>query len=516
MGARILVADDSVTIQKVVELTFSKEDFTLTQARNGQEAIRKAKTEQPDLVLLDLVMPDMNGYDVCVALRAEPSLRSVPIILLAGTFEPFDQQRGARAGANDFVTKPFESQVLIGKVKQLLFAKTLEMGPAPGAISPAPEAVTVKIPPVPPASPAAPEPPGLATVEPQSRPTPLSEDESWQRLGGAAAPAPAGAAPAPREELPVAEIGFGDASTGPETPPLDLSALDLAPLPVASDSTGETMEVLPLPESLSLDDLLAATPETSTFPPPAETAAPEAVAPEPVFELSPVAGPPLPMVEVGGEGTPPLSVDDLLGPAIMDALPADTPTLELPEIDLTALSQPESPGASGVDFYRPEFADRVEEPVGSSLDDATIPPAEPEPPVYEAVAPSDAPGFLRPGEEATGRVSSLADAAASLPLPEVSQTGEGERAGEPAASPSPVGATEEAPPTPATVIPSEMAAMREAVTERVAHDLTRELSEKLLERFEKIVWEVVPDLAEILITKELERIRRLAEEEKSS
>jgi len=66
------------------------------------------------------------------------------------------------------------------------------------------------------------------------------------------------------------------------------------------------------------------------------------------------------------------------------------------------------------------------------------------------------------------------------------------------------------------VSPSEMAAMRDAVTERVAHDLKRELSEKLLDRFEKIVWEVVPDLAEILITKEIERIRQLAEGEKSS
>jgi hypothetical protein len=59
-----------------------------------------------------------------------------------------------------------------------------------------------------------------------------------------------------------------------------------------------------------------------------------------------------------------------------------------------------------------------------------------------------------------------------------------------------------------------MAAMREEVTTRVAHDLTRELSEKLLERFEKIVWEVVPDLAELLISKEIERIRKLADEEK--
>ena len=90
MAARILVADDSVTIQKVVELTFSKEGFVLVQARSGEEAIRKAKEERPDLVLLDLVMPDKNGYEVCAALRAEPTLRAVPIILLAGTFEAFD------------------------------------------------------------------------------------------------------------------------------------------------------------------------------------------------------------------------------------------------------------------------------------------------------------------------------------------------------------------------------------------------------------------------------------------
>ena len=145
MGARILVADDSVTIQKVVELTFSKEDFVLTQARSGEEAIRKAKEMRPDLVLLDLVMPDMNGYDVCAALRTEPALRSVPIILLAGTFESFDQQRGTQAGANDVVTKPFESQVLVGKVKQLLFARSLEAAAAAAAPKPSADADTLKI-----------------------------------------------------------------------------------------------------------------------------------------------------------------------------------------------------------------------------------------------------------------------------------------------------------------------------------------------------------------------------------
>src|SRR5512136_1944774 len=145
MGARILVADDSVTIQKVVELTFSKEDFVLEQARNGDEAIRMAKETRPDLVLLDLVMPDMSGYDVCAALRTDPALRSVPVILLAGTFESFDHQRATQAGANDFVTKPFESQVLIGKVKQLLFAKSMEASSVGTAAKPAAGAVTVTI-----------------------------------------------------------------------------------------------------------------------------------------------------------------------------------------------------------------------------------------------------------------------------------------------------------------------------------------------------------------------------------
>jgi len=116
-------------------LTFSKEDFVLVQARTGEEAIRKAKQERPDLILLDLVMPDKNGYEVCAALRADPTLRTVPIVLLTGTFEPFDKDQGVRAGANDFVTKPFESQVLVSKVKQLLFSKSVELA-APTRPSP--------------------------------------------------------------------------------------------------------------------------------------------------------------------------------------------------------------------------------------------------------------------------------------------------------------------------------------------------------------------------------------------
>jgi len=123
MGARILVADDSVTIQKVVELTFSREDFELIAARSGEEAIRKAREYLPDLVILDTSMPDKSGYEVCRILKADLPLKDVPVIFFPNTFEAFDKEEAFRAGADDFITKPFESQVLIGKVKHLLSSR---------------------------------------------------------------------------------------------------------------------------------------------------------------------------------------------------------------------------------------------------------------------------------------------------------------------------------------------------------------------------------------------------------
>jgi CheY-like chemotaxis protein len=512
MGARILVADDSVTIQKVVELTFSKEDFVLTQARSGGEAIRKAKEIRPDLVLLDLVMPDMNGYDVCAALRADPALQSVPVILLVGTFESFDQQRGMQAGANDFVTKPFESQVLIGKVKQLLFAKAMETGKLAASGKRPTDAVTVKIPSA--ASPPSMVPPSLEAVPPPERaipPTPTAvppQDELWQLLGGSPEPAPAAVASTEQVDLSKGDAMSFDAHPAePEGPSLDLSALDLESLPAETVSAADAMDVLPLPESLSLDDLLAAGAETPTGAESGESVAEPKAVPEPVFELSATDAPPLPMVEVGQGEAPPLSVEDLLGPAVAEAAPADTLTMDLPELVVPGRDAVR-PATTETELPQPAVGERVGHPLG----DTTVAAAEP---VTQEAAPSGPPDFLQPIEGA-GESSTLAGAGASVLSSGMPLVREGERGVEPAAAPLTAGPAEAQPITPATVLPSEMAAMREAVTERVAHELKRELSEKLLDRFEKIVWEVVPDLAEILITKEIERIRRLAEEEKSS
>lgn len=120
MGARILVADDSDTIQKVVELTLGRENVDLVQARSGDEAMRKAREVKPDLMLIDHSMPGQSGQELCGAFRQDPQLKDVPIILMAGVSGNVDEAGARQAGATDVVTKPFESQVLIGKVKQLL------------------------------------------------------------------------------------------------------------------------------------------------------------------------------------------------------------------------------------------------------------------------------------------------------------------------------------------------------------------------------------------------------------
>ncbi|HEV2064416.1 MAG TPA: response regulator [Thermoanaerobaculia bacterium] len=120
MPKRILLADDSLTIQKVVELTFSDSDFELVCVSNGQRALEKVREEQPDLILADVVMPEKNGYEVCEAIKGNPATARIPVVLLSGTFEPFDRDRAERIGADAIVSKPFDSQQLLAQVEALL------------------------------------------------------------------------------------------------------------------------------------------------------------------------------------------------------------------------------------------------------------------------------------------------------------------------------------------------------------------------------------------------------------
>ncbi len=83
MPKNLLVADDSVTIQKVVAIVFAHEDYRITAVDNGEDALRRAREERPDVVLADAVMPRMNGYELCQAIKADPMLADVPVLLLS-------------------------------------------------------------------------------------------------------------------------------------------------------------------------------------------------------------------------------------------------------------------------------------------------------------------------------------------------------------------------------------------------------------------------------------------------
>ncbi len=120
MPKRILLADDSITIQKVVELTFSDGDYEIVSANNGVRALQKLAESMPDIILSDIIMPEKNGYEVCEFVKSHPEYRDIPVILLTGTFEPFDPDRAEKAGCDAVVTKPFESQSLINKVEELI------------------------------------------------------------------------------------------------------------------------------------------------------------------------------------------------------------------------------------------------------------------------------------------------------------------------------------------------------------------------------------------------------------
>ncbi len=120
MSKKILLADDSITIQKVIELTFSDEDFDVITVGNGRLALEKLPEVRPDIVLCDIIMPEKDGYEVCEQIKTNPATSHVPVLLLTGAFEPFDQERAARAGYDGSLAKPFEPETLIAKVKDLL------------------------------------------------------------------------------------------------------------------------------------------------------------------------------------------------------------------------------------------------------------------------------------------------------------------------------------------------------------------------------------------------------------
>ncbi len=118
---KLLLADDSITVQKVVNLTFADEGIDVVTVGDGDAAIAKLAEFMPDLVLADVNMPGLSGYEVCERIKQNPETANIPVLLLVGSFEAFDDDEALRVGADGHLTKPFQSiRLLVNKVNDLL------------------------------------------------------------------------------------------------------------------------------------------------------------------------------------------------------------------------------------------------------------------------------------------------------------------------------------------------------------------------------------------------------------
>lgn len=254
MKRRILLADDSVTIQKVIELTFMDEDYEVRAVSNGDDAVKLLPEMKPDFVIADVHMPGANGYEVCR--RSKALLPDVPVLLLVGTFEPFDEAQARAVGADSHLKKPFDSQELLQRVDELISAKAAAA----------------------PAAPAGPTPTGVADWAAQPAapaPLPLSDWSAEPPPPPAAAPA----APAvPDWMSQPAEPSFG-AGTEP--------GLGTASIPGFAEEPAWNVPAEPSWESFELEPEPA--PSPFAVPPPAPPA-PEPFDREPSFALEPDPG----------------------------------------------------------------------------------------------------------------------------------------------------------------------------------------------------------------------------------
>ncbi len=118
--SRILLVDDEPDIIETISFMLQSRDYLVSIASGGQEGIDKAKTEHPDLLLLDIMMPDVNGYDVCMKLKSDEDTKDIPIIMLTAKGESEAVLKSHSIGADDYVVKPFSLPTLLSKLKKFL------------------------------------------------------------------------------------------------------------------------------------------------------------------------------------------------------------------------------------------------------------------------------------------------------------------------------------------------------------------------------------------------------------
>jgi CheY-like chemotaxis protein len=501
MGKKILLADDSITIQKVIELTFSDEDFDVVTVGNGRLALEKLAEVRPDIVLCDIIMPEKDGYEVCEQIKKSASFSHLPVLLLTGAFEPFDQERAARAGYDGSLAKPFEPETLIAKVRDLLArAPQRAVAPPPPVVPFArPAAVVppqVVAPPPPPPPPAPPRPAAAPLAHPSFIP-----DEPFD---AAVETAPPTTAP------PLAPMSEEESATLMAAPP-EPEAVD----EVAPGSTSTVMfRASDLPWNASqITAPMAAAPAPTAVPPMPAAASPRPASLEPAFvpesesEFEPEAIDAAEVVEdptvfeevveedIDFEAPPPTALDEAdsadMGATVMFSGSGTLPPLVQAAVEeASAATTTASFGA-------------VEETTFSESDFEPEPMPDPEPEPEVAAAPSQPfPAFASASQPRASEPARAFAAPAAAPPAPAPLRFEPEAASDSFAALVPHAAERE----PAAPPVSEAAALSVPVemVEKIAQRVVAQISERAVR---EIAWEVIPDLAEALIKQEIERLK---------
>jgi CheY-like chemotaxis protein len=235
---KLLLADDSVTIQRVIELTFADEDVKVVAVGDGKQAIERVQSERPDIVLADVGMPERDGYEVAAFIKGDPALAHIPVLLLTGAFEPIDEARARAVGCDGVLVKPFEPQMVISRVRDLLAGKR--------------DASSGK--PAPPPAPAAAEPPGGLEAYFDRLDAALAS----KTAAGVNAPPPlAPMARGPHQEMDLSGWTPPAAAAGSHTAPAQpLATVSAAPMPAALGADAVAVSAVNLDEAFSA--LLAA------------------------------------------------------------------------------------------------------------------------------------------------------------------------------------------------------------------------------------------------------------------
>jgi two-component system alkaline phosphatase synthesis response regulator PhoP len=120
MAKKIMVVDDEPYIARVIKFKLEQEGYTVISANDGQSGLQKIKEEKPDLVLLDVMMPGLSGYEVCQKIKEDADLAGIPVVILTAKGQERDREQGMTMGASDYITKPFSPNRLLELVKSMI------------------------------------------------------------------------------------------------------------------------------------------------------------------------------------------------------------------------------------------------------------------------------------------------------------------------------------------------------------------------------------------------------------